>query len=177
MSFVVAAPEWVAAAATDLANIGSAIGAANTAAVAPTTGVIAAGADEVSAAIAALFGSHAQAYQALSAQAAQFHAQFVQVLNAGAAAYASAEAANASPLQATLQSVGQEALNVVNAPTPRRCWVDRSSATVPMRRRPAVAARPGGSCTATAGPGRTAVRVKPAVRVGRGSDRQRRSRR
>ncbi len=72
MSFVVAAPEWVAAAATDLANIGSAIGAANTAAVAPTTGVIAAGADEVSAAIAALFGPHAQAYQALSARRRSF---------------------------------------------------------------------------------------------------------
>ncbi|GAB7143971.1 hypothetical protein LRC484719_25620 [Mycobacterium riyadhense] len=94
MSFVVAAPEILSAAATDLANIGSSISAANAAALAPTTGVLAAGADEVSAAIAVLFGSHAQAYQALSAQAAAFHAQFVQTMASGTGGYASAEAAN-----------------------------------------------------------------------------------
>jgi hypothetical protein len=38
---------------------------------------LAAGADQVSEGIAALFGSHAQAFQALSAQAASFHQQFV----------------------------------------------------------------------------------------------------
>nr|WP_223163860.1 PE family protein [Mycobacterium simiae] len=45
--------------------------------------MLAAGADEVSAAIAALFGTHGQAYQAyraLSAQAVAFHQQFVQLL-------------------------------------------------------------------------------------------------
>ena len=77
-------------------EIGSTISAANAAAAAPTTGVLAAGADEVSAAIAALFGAHAQAYQALSAQAAAFHSQFVQLMNAGRGAYAGAEAANAT---------------------------------------------------------------------------------
>jgi len=66
MSFVIAAPELVTAAASDLASIGSTISAANAAAVAPTAGVVAAGAEEVSAAVAALFGTHAQAYQALS---------------------------------------------------------------------------------------------------------------
>jgi len=60
----------VAAAATDLARVGSTLSAANLAAVVPTSSVIAAGADEVSASVAALFGAHAQAYQALSAQAA-----------------------------------------------------------------------------------------------------------
>lgn len=40
--------------------------------------MLAAGGDEVSAAIAALFSGHAHAYQALSAQAASFHQQFVQ---------------------------------------------------------------------------------------------------
>jgi PE family len=68
----------------------------------PTTGVLAAGADEVSATIATLFGAHAKAYQALSAQAAVFHNPFVQLMSAGAGQYAAAEAANASPLQ-TLQ--------------------------------------------------------------------------
>jgi hypothetical protein len=69
MSVLIAVPEMVAA-ATDLARVGSTLSAANAAAVAPTSSVIAAGADEVSASIAALFGAHAQAYQTLSAQAA-----------------------------------------------------------------------------------------------------------
>ena len=73
MSFVFAAPEFVASAATDLANIGSTISSASAAALGPTSGVLAAGADEVSATVAALFEAHAQAYQALSAQAALFH--------------------------------------------------------------------------------------------------------
>jgi hypothetical protein len=95
MSFLIAVPEMVGAAATDLARVGSTLSAANAAAVAPTSSVTAAGADEVSASIAALFGAHAQAYQALSAQAATFHHQFVQALTAGANSYAGAEAANA----------------------------------------------------------------------------------
>ncbi len=108
MSFVIAAPGEVQAAATDLASIGSNISTANAAAATQITAVVAAGADEVSAGIAALFGSHAQAFQTLSAQAASFHQQFVQALNSGAAAYASAEASNVSPMQ--------QALNAVNAP-------------------------------------------------------------
>ncbi|WP_230872567.1 PE domain-containing protein, partial [Mycobacterium canetti] len=52
MSLVIVAPESVAAAAADVARIGSSIGVANSAAAAATTSVLAAGADEVSAAIA-----------------------------------------------------------------------------------------------------------------------------
>ncbi|OWG24310.1 PE family protein, partial [Mycobacterium tuberculosis] len=110
MSYLVVVPELVAAAATDLANIGSSISAANAAAAAPTTALVAAGGDEVSAAIAALFGAHARAYQALSAQAAMFHEQFVRALAAGGNSYAVAEAA-------TAQSVQQDLLNLINAPT------------------------------------------------------------
>src|SRR6516225_1599364 len=102
MSWVIASPEYVAAAASDLANIGSSISSANAAAMAPTSGVLAAGADEVSAMIAALFSAHAQAYQALSAQAALFHTQFVQLMTGGSSEYALTEAANAA-----LQSVEQ----------------------------------------------------------------------
>ena len=116
MSFVSMAPELVGAAATDLANIGLTIKTATTAAAAQTTGVLAAGADEVSAEIAELFNAHAQAHQALSAQAAAFHDQFVQTMSSGAAAYAGAEAANTSPMQ--------QALNAVNAPAEPR-WVAR----------------------------------------------------
>lgn len=94
MSYVIAAPDLVAAAATDLANVAAAVSSANTAASAGTRTVLAAGADEISVAIAALFDTHAQAYQAVSIQAAAFHAQFVQALNAGAGAYASAESTN-----------------------------------------------------------------------------------
>src|SRR6516225_11342294 len=55
MSYVIAAPELMTSAATNLANIGSALTAAKAAAAAPTTGVLAAAEDEVSAAIAAVF--------------------------------------------------------------------------------------------------------------------------
>jgi len=55
MSYVVAVPEFVAFAASDLAGIRSAVNAAHAAAAAPTTGVVAAAGDEVSAAIASLF--------------------------------------------------------------------------------------------------------------------------
>ncbi len=77
MSFVLAVPENVAAAATDLAKIGSTISSANAAALGLTSSVLAPGADEVSASIASLFDAHSQMYQALSAQAAAFHNQFV----------------------------------------------------------------------------------------------------
>jgi PE family len=71
------------------------LGAAHSAAAAPTTGVVAAAADEVSAAIASLFSSHALQFHALNAQAAAFHNEFTNLLNAGAASYLSAEVANA----------------------------------------------------------------------------------
>jgi hypothetical protein len=112
MSFVIATPDTLVAAASDLSGIGSALGSATAAAAAQTTSLAAAGADELSAAIAALFGDHAQAFQSISVQAARFHDQFVQALHAGTASYASAEAANASPLK-TLQ---QDVLGAINTP-------------------------------------------------------------
>lgn len=99
MSFVIAVPEIVSDAATNLASLGSTVSAAHAAAAAPTTGMAAAAADEVSAAVATVFSEHGQAYQALSSHVAAFHAQFVQNMISAEAAYASAEAANASPLQ------------------------------------------------------------------------------
>nr|VTO95442.1 PE family protein [Mycobacterium riyadhense] len=94
MRYVTVAPEAVMAAASDLANLGSTIREATAAAAAPTTSVVAAAQDEVSTAIAALFGGHAQQFQALSAKAVAFHDQFVQALTGGAASYVKAEAAN-----------------------------------------------------------------------------------
>jgi PE family len=89
MSYVIAAPEIMTAAATDLATIGSTLDAATAAAALPT--LAPAAADEVSASIARLFSQHAQDYQALAAEAAAFQGQFVQKLTASAASYASIE--------------------------------------------------------------------------------------
>src|ERR1700758_2484211 len=111
MSQVSTTPAYMAAAASDLANIGSTISSANSAALGPTSNVLAPGADEVSASIAALFGTHSQIYQQLSAQAALFHQQFVELMNGGAAQYAATEAANAAPLQ----TVGQGALGAAGS--------------------------------------------------------------
>jgi len=94
MSFLTVAPEFVGQAAGQLENIGSALSAAHAAAAVPTTSLAVAAGDEVSAAIASLFSSHAQQYQALNAQAAAFHSQFTNLLNAGAGSYIGAEIAN-----------------------------------------------------------------------------------
>ena len=95
MSFVNVAPELVEAAAHDLAGIGSTLGEATGFAAAPTTSIAAAGTDEVSVAIAALFGNHGQEFQARTARAAAFHNEFVGLVKSGAGAYLSTEIANA----------------------------------------------------------------------------------
>jgi hypothetical protein len=117
MSFVFAVPDVVSTAATDLAGIGSTLSQANSAAAAETTQVLAAGSDEVSAAVAALFAAHGQGYQALSAQVAAFHDQFVQALKAGAGAYAGTEAANAAAAANPWQMLQQDVLGAINTPT------------------------------------------------------------
>ena len=96
MSFMTAQPEALAAAAGTLQGIGSTMSAQNAAAAAPTTGVVPAAADEVSALTAAQFAAHAQMYQAVSAQAAAVHEQFVNTLGMSSGSYALTEAANAA---------------------------------------------------------------------------------
>lgn len=105
MSFVLAAPEALVTAASELAGIGSTLGTANAAAAAPITGVAAAAADEVSAQVAAMFSEHGLGYQQLSARVTAFHEQFVQALSAGASTYAAAEA-----------NAAQTLVNAVSAP-------------------------------------------------------------
>jgi PE family len=153
MSFISATPEYLAAAASDLANIASTLSSANAAALGPTSSVLAAGADEVSATIAALFDSHAAAYQALSAQAALFHQQFVNIMSGCAAQYALTEAANASPLQ----TVEQGALGVIGTPG------QALGSAVPAAGgpSPAAAVSPGAVPT-TFGPGITGVTAQLA---------------
>jgi PE family len=94
MSFVTTQPEALAAAAGSLQGIGSALSAQNAAAAAPTTGVVPAAADEVSALTAAQFAAHATIYQAVSAQAQAIHDQFVSVLGMSGASYLTAEITN-----------------------------------------------------------------------------------
>jgi hypothetical protein len=95
MSFVTTQPTELTAAAENLQGIGSSLAAQNAAAAAPTTAVLPAAADEVSALTAAQFATHAQMYQAISAQAAAIHEMFVNTLGASARSYAVTEAANA----------------------------------------------------------------------------------
>jgi hypothetical protein len=78
MSFVTTQPEALNTAATALGGIGSSFSAQNAAAASPTTGVVPAAADEV------------------SAQAAAIHEQFVNTLGTRAGSYAATEAANAA---------------------------------------------------------------------------------
>lgn len=63
---------------------------------APTTSALPAAADEVSALTAAQFATHAEIYQAISAQAAAIHEMFVNTLGVSARSYAATEAANAA---------------------------------------------------------------------------------
>ncbi|QNI04990.1 PE family protein [Mycobacterium kubicae] len=95
MTFVTTQPAALTAAAGNLQGIGSAMRAENAAAAAPTTGVVPAAADEVSALTALQFGAHAQIYQAVSAQAAAIHELVVSTLGVSADGYALTEAANA----------------------------------------------------------------------------------
>ena len=95
MAFVNVVPEILSAAAGSLQSIGSAVSARNAAALASTTGLVPAAADEVSALTAMQFAAHAQMYQLVSAQATAMHQMFVSVLAASADSYATTEAANA----------------------------------------------------------------------------------
>ena len=89
-------PAAIATAAETLSGIGAGVSAQNSAIAAPTTGILPAAADEVSALTAAQFAAHAQIYQSISAQAAAIHEQFVNTLGISASSYAATEAANAA---------------------------------------------------------------------------------
>src|SRR3984885_1315133 len=95
MSFVSTQPTELTAAAENLQSIGSSLTVQSAAAAAPTTSVLPAAADEVSALAAAPLATHAQMDQALSAQAAAIHDMFVNTLGVSAGSYVATEAANA----------------------------------------------------------------------------------
>jgi PE-PPE domain/PE family len=120
MTGLLTEPQLIDTAAGSVAEIRSAIGAANAAAAGPTTGVAAAAADEVSAAAAKLFGSYAQEYQAVPNQASKFHGDFAAALASAGNAYAAAEAANASAVSGALGALTAPVQSLLGggSPTP-----------------------------------------------------------
>jgi hypothetical protein len=106
MAYVIAAPEMMAAAATDLAGIGSALSEARIAAAPPTVALVPAAGDEVSSGIAHLFSRYAEDFHGLAGRATAFHENFAQQLTAGAHSYASAEAVNVSYLLWLVENAG-----------------------------------------------------------------------
>lgn len=98
MSLWSIAPDLVAGASQNLADLGSTLRSATTAAAAQTTSITAPAADEISTAIAALFGRHAAGFQAATAKAAAFHDDFVNLLKGGTAQYVGTEAASNTSL-------------------------------------------------------------------------------
>jgi hypothetical protein len=113
MSYVITQPEMLAAAAEDMAGIGSTINEVRAAAAGSTTSVVAAAEDEISAAIAAVFGQYAQQHQAAVATAATLvDTEFTQALAAASSAYAGAEAAARTLLQSPLGGAPTAAANI-----------------------------------------------------------------
>ncbi|WP_415624201.1 PE family protein, partial [Mycobacterium intermedium] len=115
-SLLSAVPEALTTASADLNVISEAVIEATSSWAPSATAIAEAAADEVSAAIARLFGSYAQDYLMLGAQAAAFQEKFVQALSTSAGSYAAAEALNGSWLQVPeLQALQQNLLGTANA--------------------------------------------------------------
>ncbi len=93
MSSVLATPEVVRAGAQELASVRSSLNGITAAVSDATSGIVPAAQDEVSIAIASLFGNLGREFQAVHAKAEAFHAQFVKLIDVSAGAYASAEIA------------------------------------------------------------------------------------
>ena len=99
VSYVFAQPPALAAAATDLSGLGTALGEAAAVAATPTTDLLAAAADEVSASIAKLFGGYGQEFQAVSAKLGTLYQGLVQNLTSTVDYYVNAEAINTAQLR------------------------------------------------------------------------------
>lgn len=99
-------PTLVTDAAGDVTRIGASLEDAYVISAPSTTGVAAAGADEVSAVIAALFNTIGAEFHTVGEQAAAFHAQFSSLLAQTAAVYTQTE-----------QEAQQNLLAAVNTPT------------------------------------------------------------
>ncbi|ODR03379.1 hypothetical protein BHQ20_00620 [Mycobacterium intermedium] len=110
-------------------KVGAALNSANKAAEAPTVGITAPAADQVSAAVIAVFGKHASEFQILGAQTVAFNEQFVGALNKGAAAYRRAEVANAQQVsaeaaEASAMALGHPLVDPAGAAAPKPPTID-----------------------------------------------------
>jgi PE family/PPE-SVP subfamily C-terminal region len=94
MSFVTAQSPALMAAANQLQHLGTAMAAQNTAAAAPTSDVVPAAADGVSAMQAMQFSAYGTWYQQVSQQAEAIHQMLVNTLGSNAGSYGEAESAN-----------------------------------------------------------------------------------
>lgn len=122
MYFVTAQPEALLYAAGQLQTLGSSMAAEGAAAATPTTGVVPAAADEVSALQATIFAAYGTLYQSVSTQAAAIHELFVNTLGASAGSYAATESANSiatsSPLSQGLSGLVGAAATAAQAEPP-----------------------------------------------------------
>jgi hypothetical protein len=120
VSFFDVVPELLQAAAADLTSISSSVSDAHAAAATQTTGIEAAAADEISAAITSVFEQFGQNIQALGARASVYSQNLVQTLGGSAALFAAEEAQSTSALQTAeiaYQIAENDVLTVVNYPT------------------------------------------------------------
>jgi hypothetical protein len=111
MSFLTALPEELQAVATQLAAITTSLTAQNAGAAAPTTTIIPAAADPVSAQQAAIFAAYGTLYQQIAAEAQTIQEQYASTLGLSSSTYSSTETANAS--QALLSSSGGNPLDII----------------------------------------------------------------
>lgn len=122
MSFVTTQPEALTYAAGKLQTLGSAMSAESAAAAAPTTGLIPAAADEVSALQATIFAAYGSLYQSVNDQATAIHELFVNTLGASAGSYTTTESLNsvatASPFSQQVSGLFGAAANAAQADPP-----------------------------------------------------------
>jgi PE family len=107
MMFVNAEPGLIHGAAQDLAGIRSDLDEVLTTTSGPMTGLLPAAQDEVSSAVAQVFGQVGRTFQAQHALAAGFHNSFVAAMKSGASAFAAAEVSNGSDLGGLLGEANQ----------------------------------------------------------------------
>ncbi|MEZ0349893.1 PE family protein [Mycobacterium sp. pR1184] len=96
MFYLRAQPDVLDAVAAELHSVNAAVREGSSAAGTTTTGVVPAAADVVSILTAAQFASHAQLFQAVSAEAAVVREQLATTLGISAGSYAATEIANAT---------------------------------------------------------------------------------
>jgi hypothetical protein len=96
MSFLTAVPEELLAAAGKLGAIGNSLAAQNAGAAEPTSAILPAASDQISAVQAAIFGEYGTLYQQIAAEAQAIHDQFVSVLGLSSGTYSDTESANAA---------------------------------------------------------------------------------